>query len=214
MPTGTPNRLKPAASTHLPKRQRVWTSARKLMGNLIPGLIALPTAIVGITFMVTRAEIIGRGFWMFCTSPLLGWLAMNWFGLNGNEAMKKEIALRLKAARPKLADPCMFVGIATPKYASLLDPHEDVGYLILYPERLEFYGDNINLSVDKRDISSIVFRANPHTLVGLGRWISIEGRVSEQPIRLQVELRERRTLMGNMMLSGSLKHRLVEWLRQ
>jgi hypothetical protein len=147
-------------------------------------------------------------------SPLVGWLAMNYFGLHHNELLKAEVMKRLVATRPDIKATLCFVGIATPKYSSLLDPHEDVGYLVLHNDRIEFFGDHLNLSVGKHDISRVEYLPNPHSILGLGRWISIEGIIGDSRIRLEVEPRERKTLLGNFVFSRLVRARIEEWLRQ
>jgi hypothetical protein len=147
-------------------------------------------------------------------SPLIGWLAMNFWGLHRNQSLRRSLYARFKIARPDLDAPFWFVGIATPKYASLLDPHEDIGFVVLHPDRMEFFGDHLNLSIYKNDIFGLDFRPNPHSLVGLGRWVSIEGKVADSRIRLQMEPRERRTLLGNLFFSRTLSRRIEAWVKE
>lgn len=208
--SNAPNRSNLVVTT----RPRLWTVSTKVMGNLIPGLAAAPFAIYGIWWMAESGQVASRGFWIFAMSPLIGWLAMNFWGLHRNQGLRHRLFMRLKIARPEIAGPIWFVGIATPKYASLLDPHEDIGFLILHPERLEFFGDHLNLSIHKNDIYGLDFRPNPHSLVGLGRWVSVEGHVADCRIRLQLEPRERRTLLGNLFYSGTLKRQIESWLKE
>jgi hypothetical protein len=196
----------------LRKPPKVWTPARRLMGNLLPMLIALPPAAVGISLMMKRAEIIGVGLLVFSATPILGWIATNYLGLFQNGRMRRELELRLRALRPKLPTDRYFVGIATPSFKGWLDPHEDVGYLILHAEQLEFWGDSLNIVLDKAHVTGIHLRPNIHTLIGLGRWVSVEGVVQGKPVRLHVELRDRATLMGNFRRSKALRQRLLQWL--
>jgi hypothetical protein len=195
-------------------RPRLWTVYLKMMGNLIPALVATPFAVYGIWWMSTTSQISGRGFWIFAMAPPLGWLAMNYFGLHQNKRLRKELLNRLSSSKGLGRNKRYFVGIATPRFTSLLDPHEDVGFLILHEDRLEFYGDRMNLSIDKSEVSGLEYRANAHSLLGLGRWISIEGRVVDSPIRLQVEPRERQTLLGNLAFGRTLKREIAEWAKE
>jgi hypothetical protein len=55
------------------------------------------------------------------------------------------------------------------------------------------------------------FRANVHTVIGLGRWISIEGFADGKPIRLLIEPRERPQLLGNLRYSKRLAQRIRRW---
>ncbi len=207
-----PRKVPTSAIIHPPKR--VWTTGKKVMGNLIPALIALPVAAWGIAYMAAKSEIVGRGLVIFALAPIVAWMAMNFFGLYQNRQLKREIEGRLLSLRPQCRDPRNFVGIATPKYRSLVDPHEDVGLMILHADSMEFFGDRLNLTIPRQDIRSIGFRANPHTLVGLGRWVSIEGKIGAQAIRLQAELRDSGTLFGNFLRSGDFKRRLERWVRE
>jgi len=194
-------------------RPRLWTPSLKVMGNLIPAALATPFAGYGIWWMAASGQVGARGFWVFAMSPLVGWLAMNFWGLHQNQSLKTQLLKKLRITRPDvLQSPICFVGIATPKYSSMLDPHEDIGYLILEADRLEFFGDHLNLSIAKKDISGIDYRPNPHSLVGLGRWVAVEGRVGDSRIRLQMEPRERRTLLGNLLFSRTLRRQIEGWL--
>jgi len=193
-------------------RPHVWTTFHKFMGNFIPFILAAPFAAYGLWWMLSRGEIMGRGLLVFGFSPLIGWLAMNFLGLFQNNAMRREMVIFLRGMKPKLNAPRFFVGMATPRYSSLLDPHQDVGFLILHPDRLEFFGDHMNLAILRYDVSRIGFRWNAHTLVGLGRWVTVDGKMHERAVRLQIEMRERPTLFGNMLLTGRLKKRLENWV--
>jgi hypothetical protein len=195
-------------------RERVWTTPQKIMGNLIPAIFALPIALFGLWWMSSRGQIIGIGFYIFAASPIVGWFAMNFFGLYQNRAMKRSLMRFLRGMRPKIGSPMYFVGVATPKYTSLLDPHEDIGFLILHDDRLEFFGDHLNLSLNKKDISAVEYRMNPHSLVGLGRWVSIEGIMDKHRVRLQIEPREKRTLLGNLLYSKVVKKHLSSWINE
>ncbi|HZH99226.1 MAG TPA: hypothetical protein VEX38_09665 [Fimbriimonadaceae bacterium] len=196
----------------LRKPHRVWTPGRRLMGNVLPMLIALPPAILGVVLMITRGEILGLGLALFAVSPVLGWIATNYLGLFQNKKMKRELELRLRSSRQKLPSSRYFVGIATPTFKGLIDPHEDVGFLILHGDEIEFWGDSLNIIIAKQEIRDVRFRPNIHTLIGLGRWVSIEGEIGGKPVRLAVEVRDRSTLIGNLRRSKALRQRLLQWL--
>lgn len=213
MPT-VERRKDPVAVAPTHRHVRVWTNQRKLMGNLIPGLLSLPPAALGLWWMYSRERIWGPGLLIFAVSPLLAWVLVNYLGLFGNESMKTALHKRLHAAKPRLADVHYFVGIATPKHASFLDPHEDIGYIVLHQDALEFFGDYLNLSIAKSQIVSVTFRPNIHSVIGLGRWVSVEGKMDERPIRLNVELREKPSLLGNLLLSKGLRDRIRSWMQE
>lgn len=162
--------------------------------------------------MITRGEILGLGLALFAVSPVLGWIATNYLGLFQNKKMKRELELRLRSSRQKLPSSRYFVGIATPTFKGLIDPHEDVGFLILHGDEIEFWGDSLNIIIAKQEIRDVRFRPNIHTLIGLGRWVSIEGEIGGKPVRLAVEVRDRSTLIGNLRRSKALRQRLLQWL--
>jgi hypothetical protein len=107
-----------------------------------------------------------------------------------------------------------FVGVATPRYSSMLDPHEEVGYLIAQPDRLEFHSETKTIEVFREQVKRIRFRPNVHTLLGLGRWVSVEGTADGKPIRLLIEPRDKPTLLGNFLRSKALLLRLRRWLAE
>lgn len=194
--------------------RKVWTTKRKLMGNLIPFLFAAPFAVAGVALILIRNEVFGLGLVLFALSPCVAWVAMNYLGLYENRKMRREMQFKLQNSRHQLPPRRFFVGMATPAFTSLLDPHEDVGFLILGQDKVEFFGDVIRLSLDRHQVTAIAVRPNVHSIVGLGRWVCLEGIVKEKPVRLQVELREKNSLLANMILSKSLKKRLEQWLKE
>src|SRR5579862_2164119 len=209
LPVNPPKAQPPAKpNVAVTTRPHLWTASVKILGNLIPAAVASPFAIYGIWWMAASGQVGAKGFWIFAMSPLVGWLAMNYFGLHKNELLKAEVMNRIVATRPDIKATLCFVGVATPKYASLLDPHEDVGYLILHPDRIEFFGDHLNLSIAKHEISGVDYRANPHSILGLGRWISVEGIIGDSRIRFEIEPRERKTLLGNLVFSRRVRARI------
>jgi hypothetical protein len=196
------------------RKKKVWTFSRRAMGNLIPLLFALPFLTVGGLMMWATQDFLGWGLAVFAGGPFAGWLAMNFLGLYQNRQIRHELEMRLRLDRERLPPRRFFVGVATPQHKGLLDPHEDVGFLILHSDRLEFFGDSLSLSLPREQITRIRCRPNMHSLVGLGRWVSVEGRAGDRPIRLDIELREKRTLLHNFRLSRSLLKRLQGWLKE
>jgi hypothetical protein len=193
-----------------PSEGRVWTTWRKVVGNLLPLVLAGPV------FYLAVQEFSHNG----ATALLMVWIgafiAAAWvllalLGFFGNGAMRREMGRRLHIERAFDKTPRFFVGFARPTYKSALDPHEDVGFLILHKDRIEFWGDEVKVSIDKRDVTGARFRANTHTIVGLGRWVSIEAVVGEKPVRLLVEPREKATLIGNFLFSKRLLSAVREW---
>lgn len=184
------------------------------MGNLLPALVCLPLLVLAIlSFRPSRLFDNLTPLWYFLGFLALGWLAVNFLGLHQNGFMRRELARRLGLAGSKAGER-YFVGIARPKFRSALDAHEDVGFLVIYADRLEFLGETVQVALAKKDIKQVRTRANPHTFVFLGRWISIEGEVAGTPVRMQIEPRERQTLLGNLFFGERLKQRISEWLAQ
>lgn len=181
------------------------------MGNAIPLVGSVPLGVWAVLGMYRNGRIFGSELlWLGCM-PAAAWLLMNFFGLFQNEAMRRDLARRMRLG--PTGDPASryFVGFARPAYRGLLDPHEDLGFLILHADRVEFKGELHDFSLKRSEMTQIRFRANPHSWVGLGRWISIEGVIEERPVRLLVEPRERPTLIGNLRLSSAIRSALVEW---
>lgn len=150
---------------------------------------------------------------LFGAFPVVGWLALNFFGFHGNGWMRRELARRLGFTGSRGPER-YFVGIARPSFRSALDAHEDVGFLNLHNDRLEFVGETLRLTFPREDVRNVRFRMNPHSWVLLGRWISVEGVAGDRPIRLSLEPRERATLLGNLFFSEKLIARLREWATQ
>lgn len=190
---------------HRGAKRSAWSAYRKWMANLVPMLFWLPPGVAGVLLFQE-----GQPIWAYVcwgAVPVLGWLGINRFALFQNEAMRRE----LSPLKPT-AD-ATFVGIATPKHRSLLDPHEDVGWLWMDGDELRFRGELLALNVPRDSIRRIAYRANPHTILGLGRWVVIEGLRDGKRFILRVEPRERRTLLGNKREGARLLGSLRAWVR-
>lgn len=195
-----------------PTTEKVWSTGRQIMGNLLPSLICLPFLVVALLLFKPAKPLDPTALWWFAAFPAVGWLALNQFGFFQNAFMRRELARRLGFVDPKSQQDLVFVGIARPKYRSILDPHEDVGFLAIHPDRLEFMGETVQVDLSRKNVTRIRMRMNPHTLVLLGQWISVEGQVGLTPVRLLIEPREKTTLLGNLLYSRHLKARLEAWL--
>ena len=189
----------------------VWTSRRKWMGNLLPALFFLPPATLGILWMHRHWAIFGAGLWYVVAGVVAGWIGLNLFGLFGNAFMRRELKRELTAKGIDFSDPHFFVGFARPRFFSVLDAHEDLGFLFLREQELEFVGEVHRLSLPRAQVRSIRFRPNVHTWVGLGRWISVEGEVKEARVRLNIEPRERNYLLLNLLDGKRVKRALESW---
>ena len=59
----------------------------------------------------------------------------------------------------------------------LVDAHEDVGYLLFRGDELLFLSETRTIRILRSQVNSAQFRSNVHSLLGLGRWISIDGKL-------------------------------------
>ncbi len=191
---------------------KVWTARRKWMGNLVPIALALPPAVFGVWTIVSAGQVSTSAVLWISAMPVLGWLAVNRFGLFENSAMREQMRRRLMAAKEDLGQARWFVGFSRPGHSGLLDAHEDVGFLIEREDALEFIGDTHRVRLPRASITRVRFRPNPHALLLLGRWVSVEGLLEGQPVRLLVEPRERDTMLGNRVVGKALRKRIEAWI--
>lgn len=182
------------------------------MGNLVPALFGLPFGIAGVAWILHFQQVFSPGLALLGVCPVVTWWAVNLMGLYDNEAMRRESEARLAARGGEKPPERYFVGFARPSYTGLLDPHEDVGFLIVHPDRLEFLGEKHDLSIKRSQVKSVRFRRSVHSWVALGRWVSIEGEIEGKPVRMLVEPREMGTLRANRRFGVRLRKRLEAWL--
>lgn len=193
-------------------RRPLWSTWRKAWGNILPlVLIAGP---LGMTLRELAQEEIRwqLALWLGITL-VVGWISICLFGLAGNGALKQRMGKKLHDARPFDKGKRWFVGFARPKYRGLLDAHEDVGFLCLHSDRIEFFGDQRQIELMRSSIRKISFRPNPHTVLGLGRWISIDAENQGKAVRMLIEPREKMTLFGNLLFSRKMIREIREWAR-
>ena len=126
-----------------PKLTKVWTSRRKWLGNLIPAIFWLVPTAVGVVLVQRTNVVFGPGLWLVLSGLVLGWLGLNYFGLFENGRIRRDSMRNLTHRRPPAPGPVVFVGCASHKHRSMLDAHEDVGFLAFGPEELEFIGDTV-----------------------------------------------------------------------
>jgi len=190
---------------------KVWTSRRKWLGNLVPMFFWLAPTAVGVYLVIQSTKMIGPGLWLVIGGQVVGWIALNLFGLFENGRIKRDSMRNLTLRRPPAPGPVIFVGCSSTRHHSLLDAHEDVGFLSFGPEELEFIGDDKRMRITREQIVKVHFSPNVHTIVGLGRWIVVEAMINGLPARLLLEPRERNTLLGNLLISKWLKGVIVDW---
>ena len=192
----------------MPTGGEVWTTERKILGNLMPFLAWLPFAAWGVWTVARDRAVTPAGLGWLAFATLVGWASVSLFGLWGNAAMRRQLAARIKDPGER-----WFVGFASPKFSGLLDAHEDVGFLILGKDVLLFAGDSRRVELPKDCVARVGFRPNVHSCLGLGRWVSVEGVVRGTPVRMLLEPRERSTMLGNFRLSGRLRREIENWTR-
>ncbi|RYG23692.1 hypothetical protein EON82_13220 [bacterium] len=187
---------------------KVWTTGRKWAGNLVPFAIWLPFTVAGVWTIVRDRAVTPTGVGLLALGVVLGWVGLSLFGFWGNAAMRRLLEARIKEKEHR-----WFVGFASPKFTGVLDAHEDVGFLIFRKDALVFAGDSRRVEMPKDSVVRVVFRPNVHTVVGLGRWVCVEGVVKGQPVRMFVEPRERPTMLGNLRLSSKLRAEIETWMK-
>lgn len=181
------------------------------MGNLIPLLCMAPFAGLG-AFFLSRDGLASVPGILLCSAALVvGWFAVNQFGFFGNAILKREIGRKVLPKAGRDASSGTFVGFARPAYMGLLDAHEDLGFLFLTPESLEYVGEIHQVSIQRGEVKEVGYRGNVHSALGLGRWVSIEAEHKGKPVRLLVEPREAKTLLGNKKLGIDLRRRIEQW---
>ncbi|GMV88309.1 MAG: hypothetical protein AMXMBFR81_12400 [Chthonomonas sp.] len=175
------------------------------MGNVVPTLLFLPGFAAGLVLILLTGDPLGLGLWLLVGSFAVGWLAVNALGLYGNQAMRTELSARVGLS----ASGGDFVGFARPAYRSGLDPHEDVGFLVLGREGLRFAGDSLQVELPWAAVERVRLRPNIHSLLGLGGWVSIEGSLDGAPVRMLVEPRNHNTLWANSRERRALAQRIL-----
>lgn len=188
----------------------IWSARRKLLGNLIPALFWLPPNVAGVFLIVRSGDPFGPGVWLLLAGLVTGWIALNLFGFFENELMRRELTEFLAPTGLKL-DGAEFVGFSTPAHGGVIDAHEDVGMLILDADTLIFVSQTRTVKILRSQVDAVRFRHNVHSLVGLGRWISIEGHLPTGPMRMLIESRAKPTLLRSRKHGTLLKSRLAAW---
>lgn len=177
----------------------------------MPLLVWFPLTATGIVWIYLSGNIQGPGLWTLIAGQVLAWIALNYLGLYDNGHMRRDSMRNLALRRPPPPGPVLFVGCSTAKFHSIVDPHQDIGYLSFGPDELEFIGEDTRVRISRPQVTRVRFLPNIHSMLCLGRWISIEGLIEGQQVRLLIESREKDTLLGNLMMSGWLKKTITEW---
>jgi hypothetical protein len=185
----------------------VWNARRKWLGNLIPGVVFLIPFGYGLLLALLSQPIPIQAYVWMGAAIVCGYFALNTWGLFQNSQMRSEMRKRVKA--PPYA---IFVGIATPGFASAIDPHEDVGFLWVEDQKLIVAGELYSIVIDRVDVAKVSFSPNVHTILGLGGWSVIDGAIGNDPFKLKIEPRQKDTLFGNVGVAKKLRASLRAWL--
>lgn len=149
----------------------------------------------------------------FAGAVAAAWVGVGVFGLSGNAKMRHALAKRFATEGAPAPSNRWFVGIATPGYRSIWDPHEDIGFLDRTESALVFLGDSKRIEIPRSAIRSVVRGRNVHSYVLLGGWVAVNGILDGKQIRLLIEPRQSATLWGNRRLLGTLHEELQVWHR-
>lgn len=177
------------------------------MGNLVPGLLSFPFAVAGALLWKPDSPLDSMPLVLLGLFPVVGWISLSAFGLWSNAGMRDELGKKFGRERGRPDTEMQFVGFASPFYKSLLDPHEDIGFLILHSDELEIFGERQTVRIPRARITGIRLKKNTHSWVGLGGWVVVES--PEQTVL--IESRERDTLVGNRGQRAKFKAKLDSW---
>jgi hypothetical protein len=161
------------------------------MSNLVPALVFVPIFSTGIVLFQRDHPILAAV--CFGISVIFGFFAVNLLGLFHNRKMLAELKPLVHGRR----EPLWFVGIGKQGTFGALDPHDDLGFLLLTSTGLEFIGEVSHYQIPYTDIFAVSYRMNAHSLLGLGRWVALEGRHDGKKFRMLIEPRTHPTLLQN-----------------
>jgi len=190
---------------------RVWTTGPKVFANLLP--MAAPLVVLALLATILPKDGLSpRTLGLMATFPLVGWLSVNFLGLAGNQAVRRTMETRLDRFRTRSLDARMFVGFAGPRYRSALDPHEEVGWLLVTEDSLELFGDATTVQLNRSDVIAVGRAWNAHSWLGLGGWVVLDAVIEGQAVRALIEPREARTHWGNRRIGRRLRQDLALWV--
>ncbi|ARU41861.1 hypothetical protein CCB80_12210 [Armatimonadetes bacterium Uphvl-Ar1] len=191
------------------ERKRVWSLGRQIPGNLIPVLLSFP--LLGLSVQeIVRFGVTPKGILLGLAFFVVGWMGVNFLGLFGNRGLRHAIEMRFKDEYEYDKSERFFAGFSRPGKYGLLDPHEDLGFLVFRDEELEFFGEVHHVSLPYSAIKGVGKRANIHSLLGLGGWVAVDAEVGGKLVRLQVEPRVKATHWGNSRLRKEWISKIAE----
>lgn len=190
---------------------RVWTTGPKIVANILPLIGPLVVgAMLAMTF--PKEGFTARTVGLMLAFPVVGWLSVNFLGLAGNRGVRRAMETRLDRFRPRSKIARMFVGFAGPRYRSALDPHEEIGWLLVSEEGLELVGDATTVQLSRSDVAAVGKLANAHSWLGLGGWVVVDAVVEGKAVRALLEPRQAGTHWGNARLGRQLRNEMAHWL--
>jgi len=173
------------------QKESTWSTYRKLMSNLVPAMIFVPVFAAGL--FLFQQDKLAQSVGFFVASIVIGIFAVNLLGLFQNRRMHAELK-PLIHGRP---EPNWFVGVGKPGGVGALDPHQDIGFLLLSHSGVEYVGESARYTIPYAEIIGVGYKVNAHSLLGLGRWVAIEGKHDGKPFMLLVEPRTHPTILQN-----------------
>ncbi|MBS1720517.1 MAG: hypothetical protein JST35_08740 [Armatimonadetes bacterium] len=188
--------------------EKVWNSGRKWAGNLIPAAVYVPLVVAAVTVMWKQNNTWGLGLVLLLAALAAAWILTNFCGLWQNGFMSRHLRRELTADGVDLTD-AVFFGYCSPKFQSLLDAHEDVGYLCFEKDAVIFRGETIEIGFRRGEVKRVMSRPNVHSLLLLGRWIVVE---TLDGARHKFEPRVANHLLGNLLQAKSLQAKIASCL--
>lgn len=186
-----------------------WTHRAKWIGNILPLLIGVPFIVIGLIIGARSHSWRDGVLIWFGLGVLLPALTLNWLGLAGNQTLKSDFYARNSRAFARESDSdCLFFGVASSGFRSLLDPHEDIGFICLHENGFRFYGEKIRVEVSGAEIKGLGWKANPHSWLGLGGFALITYNQKGEDKTLLMESREKSSLLANKKLTHSVLDQL------
>lgn len=189
-----------------------WSDFRKWMSNVLPLAACVPFPIAGYYFDSQGKALIS----IICyaaTLPAL-WLGINFLALFQNSQLKTALRRKLEAVHPEQMGKAVFAGFSRPNAASGIHLHEDVGWVMMDDDAIRFLGERSQYDLSKQMVKNVRFGANWNTLLGLGRWVIVEGTESGKRIQMRFEPRERPTMLANLFYGKTLLNRIREWAKK
>lgn len=192
--------------------RRLWSAGRKAMGNLLPLILVIPFFALALQEASKEGLTAKMGWWL-AAALATGWLGVCYLGQAGSGAVRRKVERELHKAHPFDQRERHFVGFAPPGHKGLLDAHEDLGFILLDEEQIQFFGEKHRLRLPWSDFSDVRFQANIHTLLGLGGWTALLGERNGKPIRVLIEPRSKMTAIGNAFAGARLREDFLKRIR-